>query len=246
MDFPPCPISRMECIASIHDSMASWDSYVLYPIFKDQTAKSSSVAGAGKTKLVANVIDHFSNRPHNEALAYFYCNRNEELRRDPENVLRSFVKQLSISRDEQAIQDALVEIYKKKKRTGFSSAQLTYEEAESLLSNLMQAYSRTTLVLDALDECRESSRFALIDTFGRLITVSSQLKILISSRRDQDIKLQLEKKANIGIEATDNQDDISKFVLVRINEDQQRRRIALSDILRKQIVETLLDKSRGM
>ena len=246
MDFPSCSISGMEYVTSIYVSMASWDSYVFCPIFKDQTAKSSSVAGAGKTKLVANVIDHFSNRPHNEALAYFYCNRNEESRRDPENVLRSFVKQLSISRDEQAIQDALVEIYKKKQRSGFASAQLTYEEAESLLSKLMQAYSRTTLVLDALDECREGSRLALIDTFRRLIELSSQLKILISSRRDQDIKLQLEMEASVGIEATDSQDDISKFVLARIGEDQERRRRPLSDTLRQEIVETLLDKSQGM
>ncbi len=161
-------------------------------------------------------------------------------------MLRSFVKQLSISRDERAIQDALVEIYKKKQRTGFASAQLTYEEAESLLPNLMQAYSRTTLVLDALDECHEGSRIALIDTFGRLLKVSPWLKILISSRRDHDIKLQLEKEANVGIEATDNHDDISKFVLASIDEDHQRRRKPLPDELRQQIVQTLLDKSQGM
>lgn len=161
-------------------------------------------------------------------------------------MLRSFVKQLSISRDEQAIQGTLAEIYKKKQRTGFASAQLTYEEAESLLPNLMQAYSRTTLILDALDECYESSRIALIDTFDRLIKMSPWLKILISSRRDHDIKLQLEKEANVGIEATDNHDDIRKFVLARIDEDHRRRRVPLSDKLREQLVQTLLDKSQGM
>jgi Cdc6-like AAA superfamily ATPase len=217
-----------------------------YPTSDDQITKSSSLAGAGKTKLVATVIDSFFSRPYEEALAYFYCDRNEESRQDPENILRSFVKQLSISQDEEAIQDVLVEIYKKKKRTGFASSQLTFEEAESLLLNLMQAYSRTTLVLDALDECREGSRSMLIDSFARLIKVSPQLKIFISSRRDKDIKLQLEKESNVGIEATDNQDDISKFVLARIDEDQQRRRRPFSDKLRRQIFETLLDKSQGM
>ena len=88
----------------------------LSSISYNQITKSLSLAGAGKTKLVASIIDHFSKRPHDEALAYFYCDRNEESRRDPENVLCSFVKQLSISPDEQAIQDLLVEIYKKKQR----------------------------------------------------------------------------------------------------------------------------------
>ena len=36
-------------------------------------------AGAGKTKLVSRVIDHLAKRPHDEALAYFYCSRSEEL-----------------------------------------------------------------------------------------------------------------------------------------------------------------------
>jgi Cdc6-like AAA superfamily ATPase len=217
-----------------------------YSLPDGPNTKSSSVAGAGKTKLVSNIIDQFFNRPHDEALAYFYCNRNEESRRHPENVLRSFVKQLSISRDEQAVQASLADIYKAKQRTGFASARLTSEEAESLLPKLMQAYTRTTLVLDALDECHEDSRSSLIEAFSRLIQMSLQVRILVSSRRDQDIKLQLEKEANVGIEATDNHDDIRKYVLARIDEDRQRRRIPLSDKLREQIVQSLLDKSQGM
>src|ERR1700730_4142349 len=134
------------------------------------------LAGAGKTKLTANVINHLSNRPDGEAVAYFYCNRNEELRRDPENVLRCFVKQLAISRDKQAIRDIVVEVYKGKQDTGFASAQLTYKEAEALLPKLMRPYSRTMLVLDALDECQEQSRLRLIATFNRLIQDLPSLK----------------------------------------------------------------------
>lgn len=209
----------------------------------DNEYTNSCLAGAGKTKLVANIIDQLSKRPYDEAVAYFYCNRNEPSRRDPANVLRSFVKQLSISRNEQAIQEILVEIYKEKQRIGFASAQLTLEEAESLLPNLMQAYSRTTLVLDALDECYEGSRSELIRIFGRLIKVSPQLKILVSSRRDRDIKFQLEKESNVGIEAADNHGDITKFVLAEIAQERPK---PISDELREQIVKTLLDKSHGM
>jgi predicted NACHT family NTPase len=204
------------------------------------------LAGAGKTKLTANVINHLSNRPDGEAVAYFYCNRNEELRRDPENVLRCFVKQLAISRDKQAIRDIVVEVYKGKQDTGFASAQLTYKEAEALLPKLMRPYSRTMLVLDALDECQEQSRLRLIATFNRLIQDLPSLKIFVSSRRDGDIKHQLEKNANLGIEATDNKDDIAKFVHDTIEADRRLRRLPISDGLRDQIVQTLLHKSRGM
>jgi hypothetical protein len=50
---------------------------------------SAFIAGAGKTKLVSKVVDDLTSRlddksSNNEALAYFYCDRNEEQRRDPE------------------------------------------------------------------------------------------------------------------------------------------------------------------
>jgi hypothetical protein len=205
-----------------------------------------SLAGAGKTKLVSRVIDHFANRPRGHALAYFYCNRNEETRQDPENILRSFVKQLSISPAGDAIQQSLVEAYKKKERTGFASAKLTFEESKTLLLELAQTYSRTTLVLDALDETHKQPRAELIDTFDYFIHQSPQLKIFISSRRDDDIKSQLAKGANVGIEATDNENDISKFVMDQIDQVQKHRRNPISPSLRQHIIQVLLDKSQGM
>jgi len=218
-----------------------------------KVSNSNSPAGAGKTKLVSKVIDHFSNGPCNRALAYFYCDRNEDTRRDPENILRSFVKQLSISPDEDAIHNALVEIYKEKQRTGFASAKLTFKESENLLSILTQEYSQTILILDALDESldildesKKRVRVKLIKVFNDLIAKSQHLNIFIASRRDDDIKRQLEKKANVGIEATDNRDDISKFLTEKIDKSQKCRRHAISEDLRNEIIQTLLEKSQGM
>jgi hypothetical protein len=205
-----------------------------------------SSAGAGKTKLVSRVIDHLANRPHDHALAYFYCNRNEDTRQDPENILRSFVKQLCISPDGDAIQQSLVKIYKKKQGTGFASAKLTFDESKALILELVQTYSRTILILDALDETDRQLRAELIDTFSYLTNESPQLKIFISSRRDDDIKRQLEKEANVGIEATDNENDISKFVADQIDQRQKRRRNPILQGLREDIIQTLLDKSQGM
>jgi hypothetical protein len=111
---------------------------------------------------------------------------------------------------------------------------------------LVQAYSRTILVLDALDETHKQPRAELIDTFGDLINESPQLKIFISSRRDDDIKSQLAKGANVGIEATDNENDIGKFVMDQIDQAQKHRRNPISPDLRQDIIQVLLDKSQGM
>jgi Cdc6-like AAA superfamily ATPase len=191
-------------------------------------------------------VDEISLQSSSQRLAYFYCNRNEESRREPGNVLRSFVKQLSISPDSLEIQDALVGKYTAKRQSGFSSNQLTDSEVESLLEELMQAYSKTILVLDALDECNSKTRSALIETFDRLIKVNPTLKIFISSRRDDDIQYRLNQKVNLGIEATDNGKDIQKFVCTRLDENQWRRRRPLSEGLRKEIIEIIFYKSDGM
>jgi len=205
------------------------------------------IAGAGKTKLVSRVIDSLMNRPHTEALAFFYCNRNQTSRQEPQNILRSFVKQLSISPDEEKIQDCLVRVYRQKERDGFLSNEMSFEECETLISELIKTYSQTTLVLDALDECSPRLRGELIATFERLVeNAPANLKIFISSRRDDDIKYQLEKKANVGISATDNEKDISKYVADRIEINKAKRRVPIPLDLQDEIIRVLLQKSGGM
>ncbi|KAJ5899912.1 hypothetical protein N7495_004656 [Penicillium taxi] len=71
-------------------------------------------------------------------------------------------------------------------------------------------------------------------------------QVLISSRRNEDIKFRLEQKVNIGIDATDNQGDITKFVLEKIEQVQGSRRIPIGEKLKDKIVSTLLEKSQGM
>jgi hypothetical protein len=156
------------------------------------------------------------------------------------------VQQLSISPSQDMIQDCLVQLYNQKRREGFSSNKLSFVESEALLLQLIQPYSRTFLVLDALDECDKSLRGQLIETFNRLLGASKGLSIFISSRRDADIKYQLEKKANVGIEATDNQNDIITFVAEKIESSQFKRRMKIPEDLQRDISQTILDKSGGM
>lgn len=100
---------------------------------------------------------------------------------------------------------------------------LSLEESESLVLALTKAYSETILILDALDETDVEDREDLMETIDRLVSQSANLKVLISSRRDNDIKRRLKLKANLSVEATDNRDDISKFVREKIEDAQQGR-----------------------
>ncbi|KAL1957574.1 hypothetical protein VTO42DRAFT_5685 [Malbranchea cinnamomea] len=204
-----------------------------------------AIGGAGKTKLVSNFINKALNQPSDCRLVYFYCNRNENGRRDALSVLHSFVKQLSISADGSAIQEPLVQIYEAKRKSGFSSSRLNFDECQNLLMKLIPTYSRTTLVLDALDEVVDDRQW-LMDLFDYLVGELKGVKILISSRRDDDIKWRLEQGQNLGIDAKDNQDDIAKFVKEKLEKGQSRRRRPISPKLQEEIVRTLLEESRGM
>ncbi|KAE8134486.1 hypothetical protein BDV38DRAFT_285774 [Aspergillus pseudotamarii] len=203
------------------------------------------ISGAGKTKLVSRVIDEFL-QDQGQKLVYFYCNRNEKLRRKPKEIIRSFVKQLSIADDQTVVHDSLLQVYNHKRQRGFPSTDLSLEESEALLAQLISTYPKTILVLDALDESEEGSRQGLISYFSQLVEQIQSLKIFITSRRDGDIASQLQTKANVGIDATANQDDIEKFVSQKIDEDTKNRATPISAELKYDIVRILQDKSQGM
>ncbi|KAJ5395554.1 uncharacterized protein N7487_009857 [Penicillium crustosum] len=206
------------------------------------------IPGAGKTKHISRVIDHVTDHLSDNAIAYFYCNRYEASRRKPTHIRESFVKQLSTSPSGGAIQQALVDAYNENQRKGAASTKLSLEESESLVLALTKAYSETILILDALDETDVEDREDLMEAIDRLVYQCANLKVLISSRRDNDITRRLKLNANLSVEATDNRDDISKFVREKIEDAQQgrHRNKPISEKLRDEIVTTLLEKSEGI
>ncbi|PMD32025.1 hypothetical protein L207DRAFT_572327 [Hyaloscypha variabilis F] len=250
----------------------------------DRTTNSSflwihGIPGAGKTKLVSSVVDHFlqlqeaglesrldekadsdasRNLPsHNTtptpstiSLAFFYCRRTNAERRKPENILRSYIKQLAVMKDKSL--DLLRRKYLEKKQRGFLSNVLGPTEAQDLLAKMIKQNSQTILVLDALDECEEDSRHSLMTVLSELVEQRLRVKVLISSRRDDDITAEFENKDNFNISATDNGDDIMSFVRGKINEYRHssigRRRASsvISEGLEQHIIEVFLDKSNGM
>lgn len=100
-------------------------------------------------------------------------------------------------------------------------------------------YPKTTLVLDALDECEDCGD--LIDMIEELLSKSERpLKIFISSRDDTYIRERFKSLRNIEIQAADNQDDVKKFL------DEKVKRDGWSESVLKKIKETLLERSEGM
>ena len=187
--------------------------------------------------------------PNDEALAYFYCDRNRPDHRDLGSIMSSLLRQLTLSRDEWSVDASMVQLYEQGKKTGFASSKLSFEEVKAQLGRLAQLYPQTTLVVDALDECDKETRTALIQYLDDLIARSSTLiKIFISSRPDPDIRLQLAYGTNMEIRAVDNHQDIVKYVASTItnNSSPVFWRKKISHDLKHRVCETLISNAEGM
>jgi ankyrin repeat domain-containing protein 50 len=204
------------------------------------------IPGAGKTFLASKVVEHvlsfILDHSPDEGFAFFYCNRDEAGRRDPLSVLRSYASQLSTTSDRQRIQKSLKELYEKNRDRG---GEPTIPICKDLILESINTYPRTTLTLDALDECDSGTRYALIEAFDYLLSKAERpLKIFIASRPDGDIRDRFLSQPNIEIQATDNEMDIQRFVNAEIT--KHRRWNDIKPWLREHITNTLLAKSQGM
>ncbi|KAM0412045.1 hypothetical protein ACHAPD_008700 [Fusarium lateritium] len=201
--------------------------------------------GAGKTFLVSKVVDYCcQNARLDEAVAYFYCKRDEPNRRNPQDILRSILRQLSTPVRE--VENGKIHQALKGLPDRLETNGMTFDipTCQNLIETLIGDYSRTTIILDALDECDRDSRVELMKAVSGLLKGSSKIRVFISSRTDDDIRRNFQDKPIIEIQATDNEADISSFVQDELSQDP--RWDSLNSELQQQIKAIFHDKSHGM
>ncbi|KAI4282672.1 MAG: hypothetical protein L6R38_002762 [Xanthoria sp. 2 TBL-2021] len=125
----PIPFSRHH-EAYAGNRVPSTGNWLLnHPRYREWDIASSSsivllhgVPGSGKTAVVSAVVDRFLSQSPGQAsltgLAYFYCSKNpsEPERSDPDEIMRSLVRQLAFTRNHQhTVHEALVTDYERRK-----------------------------------------------------------------------------------------------------------------------------------
>ncbi|RDK37585.1 ankyrin [Aspergillus phoenicis ATCC 13157] len=225
-----------------HDKFKTWDQG------ESSLFWLQGALGTGKTFLTSTVIDFVKSRlednPKDEGLAFFYLNRNEQARSDPLSALQSIVRQLSTTmKRPEAVQEKLKALYDKCREGGSS---LTLEQCKEQILSSISIYQRTTIVIDAMDECDSESSDQLIDALTLFISKSptKNVKIFMSSRPDPEIKNLLEKTPNIDIDASDNKEDIRKY-LSEVLGKRARRDKDFND-MKEEVTEILLERCQGM
>lgn len=203
-------------------------------------------AGAGKTFLVSRVIDHIKKRLEgsepNCGLAYFYCNRNDIDRRQPITILSSLVRQLAspVGRVDE-VHQCIQELDNKLRS---ECLKMDLQLCKDTLIELSASYQRSSIVLDALDECDEETRSQLMGCLNEILSRCRNLKIFVSSRMEYDIKQYFKSQPAITIRATETQNDIESFIREKLTSDARWN--SLDRELREEAQSTLFAKSDGM
>ncbi|KAH8166269.1 hypothetical protein CIB48_g1932 [Xylaria polymorpha] len=181
------------------------------------------IPGAGKTYLASKVVDTLSHKirwRQDASIAYFFCDRNQYTHQDPQSLLCSLVRQLSLTTNQLSIKPCTIDIYNKKRATGFASNCLTIKECLELLVELTNSDKLTYIIIDGLDESELETRDKLMEVLQNLVSqCQTTLKLFISSREDEDIKQQFRDGRDLRITATDNQADIERFLWAKLMMD---------------------------
>lgn len=142
-------------------------------------------------------------------------------------------------------EDMQINLRKLCKEARERGSDLSFDLCKQQLLESLNLYPKTTLVLDALDECDPDSRDRLMEAIDFLLSESKRpLKLFISSRPDEDIRVHFLARPNIEIQAKDNEGDVKKFVNERIAKSKSLE--SMSSLLREYIIKTLFDRSQGM
>ncbi|KAI5814913.1 hypothetical protein BZA77DRAFT_317793 [Pyronema omphalodes] len=209
------------------------------------------IPGTGKTYITSAVIDSLHPEAGRLARAYFYCDRAERRRREPEIIMNAIVQQLLQSNsNENTLPKSILDIYEERVKNRQLSSQLSLPESQALLLHITSVYPRTIICIDALDEVATEKRYELLKSLNHVVRKSiNVVKLFATTRIDPKIVAQFQIFPLIVLEPEDNTDDIKVFVENRVKraiDDRKLLKGEVSSRLKLQICEVITGLCQGM
>ncbi|KAG9085429.1 hypothetical protein FRC06_003600, partial [Ceratobasidium sp. 370] len=180
-------------------------------------------AGLGKSTIATSVCQKLDNTL---LAASFFCKRDDQERRDPQRVLTTIIH--GLAQRHPAYAKALATAIQQDSSICTSPVETQYNR---LVVDLFQLPGVSTpmgslvVVVDALDECGDTqTRRRLLGQLHNMSRMANWLKVVITSRPDQDIKGYFDQPSSLqGFSARDVRsyhasDDIHAFVHQRLHD----------------------------
>jgi hypothetical protein len=116
-----------------------------------------------------------------------------------------------------------------------------------LVPKLLELQPCTRIVIDGIDECSKGGQKALLKELqATCLGPKLRCKILFSSRRETDIKTELDKKPTISLDENDKVElDIQRYIAYKIQLLQSRFKGKLESDLFNDIALSLVEKADG-
>ena len=173
------------------------------------------------------------------ALAFIYFNYKDSDGHTLANLFSSLVHQLLLLHGQ--VPAELAELYERYNSKGMRPS---VHELTSLLRAAVKAFTKTLVVIDALDECPEKDGVREI-LISELLSLQPQVQLLVTSRTIPMIERQLENARRIDIQASD--EDIKTYISERIRSSGKMKGYFEKDPdLRDKITQTIVSKAGGM
>jgi ankyrin repeat protein len=225
----------------------SGQNLLLNPAFQEWLAQPGKflwcvgTPGIGKTVTASFVINHLQHITNQKAIgiAYVYCSYKETERENVRNLISSILQQLLSQRSTDAFE--ILDVYQKHIK---SKTRPTLREFSDLLQIAIRRFSRTYVVVDALDECTDIDENR--ETFvSELTSLLPGISLFIVSRHLPHLERRLEMASRIELKASD--EDIMAYVRERMAISQRLRGHLEKDPgLLQTIVTKITSKVKGM
>jgi Cdc6-like AAA superfamily ATPase len=204
----------------------------------NRTLFCPGIPGAGKTMITSIVVDHLCVKFRNDttvAIAYLYCNFQRQQEQKPTDLLASILKQL-IQR-QPSVPEKVMSLYKHHydERTRPS-----FDEISKVLHSIVYNYSKTFIIIDALDECQVSDggrRMLLSEIFN--LQAKTGASFFATSRFIPEIAKEFEGNISLKICASD--DDVQRYLNAKMSRLQPfaSRNSTLREEIKSKIVKAV-------
>jgi hypothetical protein len=196
--------------------------------------------------MIEEALESFKagNSPHP---VFFYCSSKtaDPQRADPRTIIASLARQLSCLEPEKSPLKPTIDLYREKEEEdrGFPSRSIQMDESQKLILQLVEQYPLTTVFIDAIDECDPLGRSELLDALEAILRESSHpVKIVLSSRNNQDLISRLQHYPHIEIDSERNSEDIKHFVKTRTEKLIQDRELLQLSSSQAEMKELIISK----
>jgi len=164
--------------------------------------------GAGKTIITSIVVDYLSVEFQNDTsigIAYLYCSFRRQDEQNPTELLSSLLKQLV--QGQLSVPESVRSLYERHK----DRARPSFDEILKVFHAVVADYSRTFIVVDALDECQVSNgvRSKLLSELFRL-QAQTGASLFATSRFIPEIEKEF--KGSILLEIRANNEDVQRYL----------------------------------